>query len=176
METIDETSSNTTEHSSPSLTSSNTTKHSSPSSTSTNEEVNEIVIIESPKHERVLNANSSSSQSSISRKSNHSLQQKRPNHRTQYLSSWEDNPAAFYISYYYDNLGVLHSKYIRWLYKKINEENSSISLGCLLCEKYGMWTNKNGSSKAWATKGFDILALDKIKDHRWNKKHQEAEK
>ena len=39
-----------------------------------------------------------------------------------------------------------------------------------------MVRNKNGSIDAWATKGFDILALDKIKEHRSNIKHQEVEK
>ena len=124
-----------------------------------------------------MNTNNNGNRSSIPRKSNHSPQRKqRSNHRAVYLCSWENHPASFYLSYHYDNFGVQHSQYIRWLYKKIDKNNNNISLGCLLCEKYGMVRNKNGSINAWATKGFDILALDKIKEHRSNIKHQEVEK
>ncbi|CAF1599951.1 unnamed protein product [Rotaria magnacalcarata] len=48
-------------------------------------------------------------------------------------------------------------------------------LGCRLCEEYHMIKNKNGKENTWATKGFNVLALDKIKEHRLNEKHREAE-
>ncbi|CAF4824360.1 unnamed protein product, partial [Rotaria magnacalcarata] len=62
-----------------------------------------------------------------------------------YLSSWENDPASFYLSYSYDTL------------------------------EYHMIKNKNGKENTWATKGFNVLALDKIKEHRLNEKHREAE-
>ncbi|CAF3346875.1 unnamed protein product [Rotaria sp. Silwood2] len=96
-------------------------------------------------------------------------------HRKNYLSSWENDPASFYSSYSYDALGMKQVKYICWLYKKINENDSSAMLGCRLCEQYRMIKNKNGKENTWATKGFNVLALDKIKEHRLNEKHKEAE-
>jgi hypothetical protein len=38
-----------------------------------------------------------------------------------------------------------------------------------------MIKNKNGKENTWATKGFNVLALDKIKEHRLKEKHKEAE-
>ncbi|CAF3843446.1 unnamed protein product [Rotaria sp. Silwood1] len=96
-------------------------------------------------------------------------------HRKNYLSSWENDPASFYSLYSYDTLGMKQIKYRCWLYKKINENDGSTTLGCRLCEQYRMIKNKNGKENTWATKGFNVLALDKIKEHRLNEKHKEAE-
>jgi len=38
-----------------------------------------------------------------------------------------------------------------------------------------MIKNTNGKENTWATKGFNVLALDKIKEHRLNEKHKGAE-
>jgi hypothetical protein len=100
---------------------------------------------------------------------------KRQDHRKQYLVSWEKDPAAFYSSYSYDILGVRHDKPICWLYKRSAENSNAITLGCRLCEQYRMTKNKNGKENTWATKGFNVMALDKIKDHRLSEKHREAE-
>ena len=48
-------------------------------------------------------------------------------------------------------------------------------LDCRLCEQYRMIKNKNGKENTWTTKGFNVLALDKIKEHRFNEKHKEME-
>ncbi|CAM4903492.1 unnamed protein product [Rotaria socialis] len=96
-------------------------------------------------------------------------------HRKRYLSSWENDPASFCSSYVYDSLGTKQIKYSCWLYKKSNENDGSVMLGCRLCEQYRMIKNKNGKENTWATKGFNVLALDKIKEHRVNEKHKEAE-
>lgn len=38
-----------------------------------------------------------------------------------------------------------------------------------------MVKNTNGKENAWTTRVFNVLALDKIKEHRSNEKHKEAE-
>lgn len=100
---------------------------------------------------------------------------KQSNHRKQYLKSGEDNPAAFYVSFEYDTYGVKHSQSIWWLYKKTDVDAGTVMLACSFCEKYCMTKNTNGKENTWATKGFNVLALDKIKEHRSNEKHREAE-
>ncbi|CAF2059013.1 unnamed protein product [Rotaria magnacalcarata] len=106
---------------------------------------------------------------------NSSTDKRSSSHRKRYLSSWDNDPASFYSSYVYDSLGTKQIKYSCWLYKKSNENDGSIMLGCRLCEQYRMIKNKNGKENTWATKGFNVLALDKIKEHRVNEKHKEAE-
>ena len=96
-------------------------------------------------------------------------------HRKRYLSSWENDPAVFYLSYSYDVQGKKQLKYLCWLYKKNNKNIGTDMLGCRLCEQYRMIKNKNGKENTWATRGFNVLALDKIKEHRFNEKHKEAE-
>ncbi|CAF1048323.1 unnamed protein product, partial [Rotaria magnacalcarata] len=104
---------------------------------------------------------------------NSSTDKRFSSHRKRYLSSWDNDPASFYSSYVYDSLGTKQIKYSCWLYKKSNENDGSIMLGCRLCEQYRMIKNKNGKENTWATKGFNVLALDKIKEHRVNEKHKE---
>lgn len=61
------------------------------------------------------------------------------------------------------------------LQKETNERNDTILLGCRLCEKYRMIKNANGKENTWATRGFNTLTLDKIKEHRLNEKLKETE-
>ena len=96
--------------------------------------------------------------------------------RKQYLSSWESHPAAFYLSYSYDSLGKRQSQSICWLYKKTGGGSGTITMGCRLCEQYRVVKNKNGKENVWATTGFNILALDKVKEHHLNERHREAER
>ena len=105
-----------------------------------------------------------------------SKQKKKSNRRKQYLRSWEDDPASFYLSFYYDTSGVRHSRSICWLHKKTDEDTGIVMLVCRLCERYCMVRNTNGKENTWATKGFNVLALDKIKEHRSNERHKEAER
>ncbi|CAF2095919.1 unnamed protein product [Rotaria magnacalcarata] len=132
--------------------------------------------IESQPEVQVLDINNKINSFPSRLKSQQSSKEKRsPGHRKKYLSSWENDPASFYLSYSYDTLGKKQVKYLCWLYKKSNENTGTDMLGCRLCEEYHMIKNKNGKENTWATKGFNVLALDKIKEHRLNEKHREAE-
>ena len=151
------------------------------------EEVDEVIEIESEEYRQVLNTNSDTNRLFIPRKSTDSSrmkkkstdlseEKKRSTHRTRYLSSWENEATAQYSSCYYDNIGEKHTQLICWLYKKVDRNNGAISLGCRLCEKHDKIGHKNGKENKWATTGCNVLALDKIKEHHSNSRHQEAQK
>jgi len=95
------------------------TDHSSLSSPEA-KEIEEIEI-QSQQHMQVLSTNNTNNKSNLLTRPmglRCSSKQKRTNHRKQYLPSWEDDPAAFYLSYSSDVLGNQRAKWICWLYKK----------------------------------------------------------
>ncbi|CAF2146904.1 unnamed protein product [Rotaria magnacalcarata] len=75
--------------------------------------------IESQPEVQVLDINNKINSFPSRLKSQQSSKEKRsPGHRKKYLSSWENDPASFYLSYSYDTLGKKQVKYLCWLYKK----------------------------------------------------------
>jgi hypothetical protein len=132
--------------------------------------------IGSPHHVKPLGINNKINTLPFSLESRRSSKEKKSHtHRKQYLSSWEDHPASFYLTYSYDTLGIKRSKTERWLQKKTDESTGITTLGCYLCKEHNMIACKNGKENTWATKGFSVLALDKIKEHHLSDAHKKAE-
>jgi hypothetical protein len=92
-----------------------------------------------------------------------------------YLSAWEKLPEVFYRTFVYDVLNVRHDKLICWLYKKKNG-NGKDTLRCKLCEKYQKKENSNGKPNVWCTTGCEEMKVTKIKKHKDNEAHQDAQR
>ena len=61
-----------------------------------------------------------------------------------------------------------------WLQKKA-DESGKITIGCGLCNRYGMIKNTNGQVKKWAISDYHVLALNQIEEHATqNEKHIEG--
>ena len=56
-----------------------------------------------------------------------------------------------------------------------NDKDGDNSLGCRLCEKYNKRINSNGKVNLWCTSSYQILKLSKIKEHKENEVHKEAQ-
>ncbi|CAF1457087.1 unnamed protein product [Adineta ricciae] len=95
----------------------------------------------------------------------------RSNHRTQYLSKWETQPEAQYLTHVLNNYGVIEEKFVCWLYLENN------SMFCRLCQRHGMKINSNKKDNVWCTTGMTTLSYDKIEHHK-NESivHKEADK
>jgi hypothetical protein len=92
-----------------------------------------------------------------------------------YLPAWEKLPEAFYRTYTYDVLNVRHEKLICWLYRK-KEKNGKDTLRCKLCEKFKKIENSNNKPNLWCTSGYEDMRVVRIKEHKDNEVHQDAQR
>ncbi|CAF0838331.1 unnamed protein product [Rotaria sordida] len=91
-----------------------------------------------------------------------------------YLPAWEKQLESFYKTYTFDIFGIRHEKLVCWLYNK-KDKNGNDSLGCKLCQKYQKTLNSNGKINLWCTTGYKIMKLSKIKEHKDNEVHKQAQ-
>jgi len=78
--------------------------------------------IGSPHHVKPWGTNNKINTLSFSLDSRRSSKEKKSHtHRKQHLSSWEDRPASYCLTYFYDSFGIKRSKTKYWLYKKSDE-------------------------------------------------------
>jgi hypothetical protein len=130
--------------------------------------------------EEIINSNRSKTNISINYSSNNKARTsdqtplkslKKQDRR--YVSSWEKLPESFYRTYTFDAKGNRQEKRFCWLYTKKNEDNK-VTMRCKLCETYKT-TNSNGKTNLWATSGYELMKVSKVKEHHHNEAHKIAQ-